>query len=171
MKDIKLYNLIFPIWLLLFFPPVVIFTLAGNFLIDSLVVVICFFVFKLAEKGYALKTFYRKSIVKVWLLGFLADIFGAAILFLMGILGEDFGVPQEMASAICFNPFENAGAAAAVFFAILVSGLLIFLFNYNISFKRCIEENSLRIKTALTLAIITMPCTFLVPTQWFYTEL
>lgn len=38
MKQVKLYNVIFPIWLLLIFPPVALIALAGNFIIDSLVI-------------------------------------------------------------------------------------------------------------------------------------
>ncbi len=31
MKDVKLYNLIFPIWILYFFPPVILISLFGNY--------------------------------------------------------------------------------------------------------------------------------------------
>jgi len=36
MKQIKLNNVIFPIWMLLFIPPVIFIALIGNFIIDSL---------------------------------------------------------------------------------------------------------------------------------------
>ena len=49
MKDDKLYNIIFPVWLFLFFPPVILITLAGNFIIDSLVVIAGYFLFKPGE--------------------------------------------------------------------------------------------------------------------------
>ena len=39
MKQIKLYNVIFLIWILLFFPPVIFITLIGNFMIDTLVII------------------------------------------------------------------------------------------------------------------------------------
>ncbi|HOO12660.1 MAG TPA: hypothetical protein PK684_06890 [Bacillota bacterium] len=42
MKHIKFYNVIFPIWFLMFFPPVVLLTLAGNFIIGSQAVAGCF---------------------------------------------------------------------------------------------------------------------------------
>lgn len=78
----KTYNVIFPIWFLLFFPPVILITLFGNYVIDSIVLIVCFYLFKISNSQINLKTFYKKSILKVWLYGFLADILGALILFL-----------------------------------------------------------------------------------------
>ena len=69
-RTTKLYNVIFPIWFLLFFPPVILITLVGNYIIDSLVIIACFFVYKLADLEFDLKTLYKKSILKVWLYGF-----------------------------------------------------------------------------------------------------
>lgn len=168
MKEVKLYNVNFPIWFLLFFPPVIFITLAGNFIIDSLVIIICFYLFKLADVHNDLKTFYKKSALKVWLFGFLADIIGAAILFVTGILGDSLGIPNKLISGINFDPFSSPAAVCVIAFAMMVSGVLIFLFNYKVTFKQIIEERSLRAKVALTTAIITIPWTFLLPTKWFY---
>ena len=65
MKYIKLNNVIFPIWFLLFFPPVIFITLIGNFVIDSIVLIACFFIFKLADIQKSLNEFYKESILKV----------------------------------------------------------------------------------------------------------
>src|SRR5690606_30457775 len=108
------------------------------------------------------------SIIKVWLFGFLADIIGAAILFILGILGEYFGLSYELVSAIDFDPFSNPLAVMIIVFAMLVSALFIFLFIYKITFRELIKDNSVRFKVALTIAIVTMPWTFLLPTKWFY---
>jgi len=168
MKEVKLYNIIFPIWLLIFFPPIIFITLAGNFVIDSLVILACVSIFKLAVNSEERKSFYKNSIIKVWLFGFLADIIGAAILFILGILGEYFGLSYELVSAIDFDPFSNPLAVMIIVFAMLVSALFIFLFNYKITFRELIKDNSVRFKVALTIAIVTMPWTFLLPTKWFY---
>lgn len=168
MKEVKLYNIIFPIWLLIFFPPIIFITLAGNFVIDSLVILACVSIFKLAINSEERKSFYKNSIIKVWLFGFLADIIGAAILFILGILGEYFGLSYELVSAIDFDPFSNPLAVMVIVFAMLVSALFIFLFNYKITFRELIKDNSVRFKVALTIAIVTMPWTFLLPTKWFY---
>lgn len=77
-KDMKLYNVIFPIWMLFFLPPVRLVILPANFVIDSLV-------FRLAAKVSKLQgiaSLYKKSILKIWGFGFLADIIGAGFLFL-----------------------------------------------------------------------------------------
>jgi len=39
-KDIKLYNILFPLWMLLLFPQAWLIVLPGNFIIDSLVFLI-----------------------------------------------------------------------------------------------------------------------------------
>lgn len=168
MKYIKLYNVIFPIWFLLFFPPVIFITLIGNFLIDSLVLIACFFLFKLTIKQKNLKEFYKSSILKVWIFGFLADILGAAILFLLGILGDSLGLPSELITGINYDPFSNPAAVAVIVFAMLISAALIFMFNFALTFKKQIEEEKLRFKVAITIAIVTIPWTFLLPTKWFY---
>lgn len=167
MKEIKLYNVIFPIWLLIFFPPVVFIAMAGNFLIDSLVIMACFYGFKLAARE-DFKRFYRISIIKVWFFGFLADFIGAVILFILGILGDSFGLSYEFINAINYDPFSNILAVLVILFAMLVSALFIFLFNYKVTFKELIIDTSTRMKVALTIAIVTIPWTFLLPTKWFY---
>lgn len=168
MKQEKLYNVIFPVWFLLFFPPIIFLTLAGNFIIDSLVVLVCFFAFKLADSYDNLATFYKKTILKVWIFGFLADILGAAILFIIGFWGEFWGMSNELISAVNYDLFSNRWAVVIVIFSMLVSAISIFLFNYRITFKNQILVKKIRFKLALTIAIITMPWTFLLPTKWFY---
>jgi hypothetical protein len=168
MKKIRFYNVIFPIWFLLFFPPVIFISLVGNFIIDSLVIIACFFVFKLINTKNNLKTFYKKSILKVWLFGFLADIIGAAFLLSVGTIGDYLGLPNKLISAINFDPFSNVMAVIIIIFAMLISALFIFLFNYRITLKNQISEEKLRLKIALTIAIVTIPWTFLLPTKWFY---
>lgn len=168
MKQIKLNNMIFPIWFLLFFPPIIFITLIGNFLIDSLVIMACFFVFKLGDTQNSLKTFYKKSILKVWIFGFLADIIGAAILFTIGIFGGSLGIPNKLITGINYDPFSHPVAVIIIILAMLISSIFIFLLNYKITFKEQIEEKMLRLKVAITIAIVTIPWTFLLPTKWFY---
>ncbi|MBR5502769.1 MAG: hypothetical protein IKV55_07025, partial [Oscillospiraceae bacterium] len=50
--------------------------------------------------------------------------------------------------------------------ALLLSGALIFVFNYFVTFRG--EEQALRQKLALTFAIATAPYTFLIPSRWVY---
>jgi hypothetical protein len=168
MKHVKLYNVIFPIWFLLFFPPVIFITLIGNFVIDSLVVIACFLLFKLANNQKGLKEFYKESIFRVWIFGFLADIVGAVVLFISGILGDSLGLPDELIAGINYDPFSNSAAVMVITFAMLVSAALIFILNYRFTFSKQIEDKKLRLKVAIAIAIVTMPWTFLLPTKWFY---
>lgn len=165
MKEVKLYNVIFPIWFLLFFPPVILFTLAGNFLIDSLVLLACFFIYKVSTTAIDLKTFYMKNIIKVWLYGFLADFIGAVVLFTVS--AGDFKLPNCVISGINYDPYKNPIAVLILIIAMLISALFIFIFNYKSTFKD-ISDRKLRFELALTIAIVTMPWTFLLPTKWFY---
>ena len=165
MNDVKAYNLIFPIWMFLFFPPVVFIALFGNFIIDSLVLIGCYYWFKCAS---SLTPFYRAHILKVWIFGFLADIIGAAILLLIYISETFIGFPYELVMAISYNPFLDPLAFVIVLFAILVSGLFIFLFNYHFTFKKTIEDKRKRAKVALTIAVLTLPWTFLIPMDWAF---
>lgn len=164
----KVYNVIFPIWMLIFFPPVIFISLVGNFLIDSMVIIVCFFALKISKQEFGLKTFYKKSVLKVWLFGFLADIIGAAFLFLFLILGSGLGLPYDLESGISYDPFSEPLAVIIIVIAMLISSAFIFIFNYHFTFKSLIAEKALRIKIALTIAIITTPWTFLLPTKWFY---
>ncbi|MCY6958405.1 hypothetical protein [Clostridium brassicae] len=168
MKQIKLYNVIFPIWVLMFYPPIIFITLIGNFIIDSLVVIACFYVFKLGNTKINLKTFYRESIAEVWKFGFLADIIGAAILLLLSLCGDFLGLPYELIAGISYDPFSNAWAVIIILFTMFVSGFFIFKFNYKNTFKELIADTKLRFKIAITIAIVTIPWTFLVPTKYFF---
>ena len=167
MKDIKAYNLIFPIWVLLFFPPVIFITLVGNFLIDSIVIIACFYFLKVTKIEFRLKNFYKKNILRVWVFGFIADIIGAVFLFMITI-SETFGLSYELASAIAYDPFSEPCAVLIICVAMLISTICIFVFNYLYTFKNTIEDKKLRVKLALTIAILTIPWTFLLPTKWFF---
>ena len=77
-KEIRLYNIFFPIWLiLLFYPLCWLVVLPVNFGVDLLVIVLTL----RALHADNIKIKAKKSILKVWLFGFLADIIGGVLLF------------------------------------------------------------------------------------------
>ena len=98
----KLYNVLFPVWMLMMFPGMWLIILPGNFIIDSLVLLITMKILNYADK----KMFYKKHI------------------------------------------------------------LMIFIFNYFITFKKLDKKERLRL--SLIFAIITAPYTYLIPTSWIY---
>ncbi len=146
-KYLRLNNILFPIWFLLFIPMTWVVVLPANFIVDSLVILITMNMIGVKFK----KSMYKQSILKVWGLGFLADVIGAAFLFLTMWVFE-LAVPGEDYLYLAI--------------AVLISAIFIFIFNYNISFKG--YDKRTRFKMALSLSILTAPYTFLIPLEWIY---
>ena len=145
-KPVRLYNVLFPLWFLMIFPVTWLVVLPGNFLIDSLVLIISLRVLKVAER----KSWYKRHILPVFGFGLLADAIGAAFLFLMMVL-EVYNFDNELWLAIP---------------AMLLAAGLIFVFNYFVTFRKAAQP--IRLRLALTFAIVTAPYTFLVPSGWLY---
>lgn len=170
--DIKLYNLIFPIWLLWLFPMTWIVVLPMNFLIDSAVVLITLKALKISDY----KMIYKDIIFKVWGFGFLADFIGTALMFIPIIIDGilDYSSPfghwwhEHLTSALSFNPFENIFAVIWVTVTVFITSLFIYLLNYKVSFKKLDIEEKAKRKLALSLGIFTAPYLFYLPTMWFY---
>ena len=145
-KEVRLYNVLFPLWMLMLFPVTWLVVLPGNFLIDSLVLLISLRVLKIADR----KTWYKRHILKIFGFGMLADVIGAALLL-----------------AAMFLELGNMGDEPYLTLpAVMLSGVLIFVFNYFVTFRRA--DQPVRLRLALTFAIVTAPYTFLVPSGWLY---
>ena len=147
MKTTKLYNVLFPFWMLLLFPQLWLIVLPGNFIIDSLVLLASLYILKIADK----KQWYKQHIVKIFAFGMLSDIIGAAYMLFLMIVFEVGQMGDELYLTLP---------------ALAISAILIFVFNYYITFKKA--EKDLRLKLAITFAIVTAPYTFLVPSSWLY---
>lgn len=146
-KEIRLYNILFPLWMILLFPQVWLIVLPGNFIIDSLVFIISMLVLKIDDK----KQWYKKYIVKIFVFGLLADIVGSAYMLIMA-LGFQIGSLGD-------EPYLTVPG-------LIISAVLIFVFNYFITFRKV--DKKLRLKLSLIFAIVTAPYTFLVPSSWLY---
>ena len=143
---VKLYNVLFPVWMLVLFPVVWIVVLPGNFIIDSLVLFLGMRVLNISGK----KAFYKKSILKIFCFGLLADLIGSAMLFLF----------------LALELVTRGDELYVTIPAVLLSGVMIFVFNYFVTFKNLEKEE--RFKLSLMFAAITAPYTFLIPTTWLY---
>ncbi|MBD3106940.1 hypothetical protein IEO70_00925 [Bacillus sp. AGMB 02131] len=117
---------------------------------------------------FGLKGFYKRSIIGVWLFGFFADIIGAVFLFAVLIAGNSLGMPHEIDYAISYDPFSQPIAVLVILFAMVISSVFIFFFNYRYTFKQVIEDKKIRVRVALTIATVSIPWTFLIPTKWFF---
>ena len=144
-KEIRFYNILFPIWMLMLIPTAWIAVLPINFIVDSLVILITMKAIGVKYKG----KMYRKSILKVWIFGFVADMIGAGAL--LGAMYADIFRGDEIYLTLP---------------AMLIAALFIFIFNYKISFKE--YDKATRLKMAINLAIFTAPYTFLIPISWIY---
>ena len=157
MKNYKLYNVLFPLWMLILIPMTWLYVIPANFLIDSLVLIIA--VRFLIKKP--IKEIWKKSIVRVFVFGFLSDFVGAG--FLLGGLyissWLDFGTVFE---ETCNGP-TSFGGFIILSIAVAISAICIYFANLKFSFKKLDLEIFEKKKLALALAIATAPYTFFIP--------
>ncbi len=144
---VLLYNVLFPLWVLIWFPQTWIVVLPGNFAIDSLVLLFAMLALKLTEKW----NFYKKHILPIFGFGMLADLIGSGYMLLFLLITK---IDVAMDHPIVTVP------------AIVLSGVLIFVFNYFVTFKK--QDKRIRFKLALTYALATAPYTFLLPFSWLW---
>lgn len=146
-KEVRFYNVIFPVWMLLMIPVLWAVVIVGNFIVDSIVLLVALAVMKIAEK----KQMYKKLIFKIYAFGLLSDVIGAVYMLAMMVV---FRIGNDGDEWYLTVP------------GLLIAAALIFVFNYFVSFRRL--ERPLRFKLALTFAVITAPYTFLIPNEWTY---
>ena len=149
-NGIKLYNVIFPFWMLILFPYFWLLVFPANFIIDSLVLIVSMFALKMQEK----KVYYKKHILKIFSFGMISDIIGAlyllGMLYLFSFLEIDV-MPDDLRLTVP---------------ALLISSALIFVLNYFVTFRR--SERNERFKMSIIFATVTAPYTFLIPISWMY---
>ena len=145
-KDVTLYNVLFPFWMLLLVPSLWLIILPGNFVIDSLVLLAAMAIYKVVDR----KRWYKHYIVPIFCFGILSDLIGSGYMLLMVVL----------------NVSRMGDEWYLTVPAILIAAAAIFLLNYFVTFRR--EDKAIRLKMALTFAIVTAPYTFLIPSSWLY---
>lgn len=152
-REIRLYNVLFPIWMFYLLPTVVWpIILPGNFLIDSFVLLAAMAVFHYGNK----KSVWKHLILRIWGIGFLSDLLGAAPTFPLMLLFDSY------------DTFLFPGGQLIVLPGIALAGVLIYALNKTISFKNCgLAPGQIR-RLSLALAIFTAPYTMLWPVEWLY---
>ena len=160
MKQTRLYNVIFPIWLLFLFPQIWLIALPGNLIIDCVVVLLTLTALKHTQKRAVLKQIWWK----VWLLGFAADFMGVALLIPAMFLVSD--APKEirpLIEPVMYNCWKSPLAFLWTAAAVALSGVCIYFFN-KWSLHSCDQlSDRERHIVGLTLAIATAPWTFFIP--------
>ena len=163
-ENLKLYNIFFPFWSLFLFPPFFLLSLPVNFLIDSVVFLLAAKTLKLPN----LNNIYKKSIWKIRGFGFLADIIGAIFLFLSNYIKDRLELPDTFLVGVNYNPRGHRASLLWTIITLLISGFLIFYFNYRWSFSEINLSDQDKRKLALRLAIFTAPYIFLVSLSRFW---
>ena len=160
MRTIRFYNILLPIWFLVFLPsPLWILLIPGNYLIDYLILRHC------QKKLMIEKDFADKNAWKVCLAGFFSDLIGALFLFAWFVLLDE-GEGLQILNALNLNPFRNIYALLITLAGIAIAGVMIYLLNNLIFSKKIGRENSRYI--ALRMALWTAPYLFLLPMDIFY---
>lgn len=176
--EVRLYNMILPPFMLMMFLPKLWFiSLVGNFIIDSVMVLIISLIMFRKVSG----VFYKKSILKVWLLGFASDFIGVLYLLIISRIAysSDAYYYKERDSVFrkyltganrAFSHCDTSSFWAVVYLAsgILVAAIFIFLFNYFISLRKTDLTKKQRLFSSIILAVCTAPYTFLLPADLFY---
>ncbi len=160
MKQTRLYNVIFPIWLLFLVPAVWLIVLPANLIIDCVVVLLTLTALKHTQKRAVLKQVWWG----VWLMGFGADFVGALFLlpsmFLLGFLPEPW---DSWLEPVMYNPFKSWLAFVITLLAVALSGVCIYFFD-RWGMRSCTElTDRERHLLCLTLAIVTAPWAFFIP--------
>lgn len=174
-KDVKLYNMLFPMYLLWLIPITWIIVLPANFIIDSAVVVITLSALKLPRKST-----YKKIILKVWGFGFLSDFIGSAFLFIVSLGSSTIAVSNTMFTetirtafnefrlAVEYNPYSNVLALIVTVIGITISALCIYKFNLKNTLRNVNMGYAHKKRLSLMLAIFTAPYMLLIPAYLFF---
>ena len=168
--EIRLYNVIFPVWLLILFPQLLLPILPANLLVDCGVTLAALAFLKHPGKKRVLGQVWWK----IWLLGFLADGVGLVWMFLgllPSILGawDRVGEPSALVSAwedtvghITHNAFAHPAAFLWTLVGVGLAGVCIYGFDRRV-FRGVPELTDREGRAlALALAVVTAPWLFFI---------
>ena len=162
--SVKLCNVLYPIWILIFFPQVLAIVIPGNLIVDMAVLLIALAAMRHRAKGAVL----RRCWWKVWLLGFAADLIGAAWMVLGWFVTSWVPSLDSSLGKILYNPFGHPAAFLWTAAGVAIAGWFIFLLDRQVF--RSVPELTSRQSTrlALTFAIVTAPWLFFLPLYSLY---
>lgn len=165
-KDIKLYNMIFPVWLMVLIPWILLPAAALNFGIDTLVVMLTLKHLGIAPK----KTVWKKSIIRVVIFGFLGDIAGALAMVGTSLLLDEAIATRkahDISSAMMYCPWKEPIAVILCILWMALASFIIYKLDKRFAFSKTELDHEQKKKLALSLAVFTTPILFLVPTTLF----
>ena len=152
MKNIRLYNILFPMWLFYLLPTGIwLIILPANFLIDSLVLYI-------ASRYQRIKDFsptWKRSILRVWGIGFASDFLGALLILAVELIRSEL-YPD-------WNTFYFPRATIIAIPGVILSAIFIYFLDKRYAFvKTNLDELAIK-KLSMALAVFTAPYAMLIP--------
>ena len=143
-NSVRLYNVMFPIWLLMMLPAIWLVILPANFVVDSLVVLITLACLHYEGK----KEVWKKSILRVWIIGFVSDMIGAALIL---------GIYSLLVSVVDWEIHRPPLEQIITIPGIALAGVLIYFLNRKLSFRKTSLDAAQIHKISWALAIATAP--------------
>ena len=153
-NSIRLYNVMFPIWFFFFFPIAWLLILPVNFGVDSLVLMLSARKQQVEDK----KALWKKHILPVWGIGFLSDLIGAGLVFLIYL-----AVAESPLVDTWMNPVLFPGSVIMAIPGVILAGWLIYILNKKLTFRKSQLDLAVIRKLCLHLALWTAPYTMLIP--------
>ena len=173
-QSVTLYNILFPIWMLVWIPsPLWLLLIPLNFIIDYLVLYKSLPADVERSKNYPgsvpRKAFCNTYAWKICAAGFAADFIGSLSLFAAFMITSSHKPDslQAISHGLGLNPFENATAFLIVVVAILLAAYCIYRFDRYILKRAGLPERQSK-TSALWLAVVTAPYLFLLPSEILY---
>lgn len=160
-NNIELYNIIMPLWLLYLFPSMWFIVIPSNFVLDLLFLTVAM---KIVGTSNLLINI-KKTILKTWILGFVADFIGCMVMIPMGLgeFGNGNAIVSQIREHLMVNPCSNTYSFIWTTLCVLVAAAFIYLFNYKIALKETELDIKQRKKVAIFMAIFTAPYLFFFP--------
>ena len=175
MKQTKLYNMIFPPFMLTVIWPI---SAIGNLIIDSLVVTAVLFILKKLSRDV-----FEKVFLRLWLWGYVSDAIGAVLMLIVSETGKFaldfdkikpnsllFEILNGIDRAVNWSSLDSIWGVLFIILGILIAAISIFLFDYNLVFKKHLSDVLTKrqmIIASLSMAIFTAPYTFFVPENFY----
>lgn len=157
-----LYNVIFPIWMTIFIPPYTLIPLLGNLLIDGSVIYLTLKCSGVRLEGRKLRTL----ILMAWMMGFVVDLIGVGLFFLLQYMMIRF-FSKDLDYTYIWNDSLSVLALSLI---VAVCGTLIFFVNRWLARRAGVKEPA-AFRVGLAMGIMTAPYLFLVPTVWILSVL
>lgn len=162
--NMKLYNLFFPLWMLLIMPKLWIWALPSVFVLNTIVFLLSMKYLK--EKNIV--EHYKNCIPKLWLFNFIGIFAGSLLLVLLQMLPTSNEFISSIVTSLIYNPFNNVFGVIITLLAILLSAFVFYKLNCRITFKDIkIEKKK---KLAVLIAIFTAPYLFFYPAENIYSS-